>query len=195
VVFDHGEPADIYVVSADGGKPLQLTSHPAPDILPAWSRDGEWIYFSSTRSGRGEIWKIPGTGGVPLQVTEHGGLWCEESYEGWLYYTKKPDGDIWKAPKGGGEETIVLERKPGWGGRDWCLTSEGIYFLRVERDPLTLVFRYLNLRTGEIQEVYRWETQFGNWGFLAVSPDRKWLFTSFAEPDRGADIMLVENFR
>ncbi len=44
--------ADIYVISSDGGQPRRLTSDAAEDIVPSWSRDGHWIYFSSHRSGR-----------------------------------------------------------------------------------------------------------------------------------------------
>jgi Tol biopolymer transport system component len=50
---------DIYVIRASGGKPIPLTTDPAHDDTPSWSRDGNWIYFASNRTGRWEAWKVP----------------------------------------------------------------------------------------------------------------------------------------
>ena len=43
---------DIFIVASAGGKPRNITSHPAFEHVPNFSRDGRWIYFSSTRSGQ-----------------------------------------------------------------------------------------------------------------------------------------------
>jgi len=40
---------------------------------PSFSRDGRWIYFASFRTGRYEVWKVPVTGGDPIQITHTGG--------------------------------------------------------------------------------------------------------------------------
>ena len=47
------------IVSADRGQATQLATGAASseESVPTWSRDGRWIYFSSTRSGANEIWK------------------------------------------------------------------------------------------------------------------------------------------
>src|SRR5436309_2875315 len=42
---------DLYVIPAGGGVERRLTDHPATDALPRWSRDGQWVYFTSDRSG------------------------------------------------------------------------------------------------------------------------------------------------
>ena len=50
----HSNPegqAEVFVISAAGGKPKNLTAHPAADAFPSFSRDGRWLYFSSTRAG------------------------------------------------------------------------------------------------------------------------------------------------
>jgi len=41
----------------------------APETAPAWSPDGSTIAFSSTRTGRSEIFIIPATGGTAVQLT------------------------------------------------------------------------------------------------------------------------------
>src|SRR4029453_16142175 len=38
---------DVYLVGADGGHLRRLTIEPSIDGVPAWSRDGQWIYFAS----------------------------------------------------------------------------------------------------------------------------------------------------
>ena len=62
---------DIWVVSADGSKLQQLTSHPADDVDPAWSPDGSKIVFASDRSKKGsfDLWIINADGSGLTQLT------------------------------------------------------------------------------------------------------------------------------
>ncbi len=54
---------------SNGGPARKLTDHPAEDIFPTWSPDGQEIAFVSRRSGYREIWVVPSDGGEPRQVT------------------------------------------------------------------------------------------------------------------------------
>ena len=38
---------DVFVISAQGGAPRQLTTELSSDVEPSWSHDGRWIYFLS----------------------------------------------------------------------------------------------------------------------------------------------------
>ena len=88
-VVAKGMKEDIYVVSANGGAPRRITTDPAEDKWPYWSNDGKWIYFSSTRSGREEIWKMPSSGGEAVQITRNSGDTPQESPDGkFVYYAK-----------------------------------------------------------------------------------------------------------
>jgi Tol biopolymer transport system component len=39
---------DLFLVSAAGGEPRQLTTNPGPDNGPVWSPDGQWIAYNSS---------------------------------------------------------------------------------------------------------------------------------------------------
>jgi Tol biopolymer transport system component len=60
---------EIYVVSAQGGEPTQLTDDPAWDSWPAWSPDGGQIAFASNRAGNFDIWLMSSDGRDPISIT------------------------------------------------------------------------------------------------------------------------------
>jgi Tol biopolymer transport system component len=81
-----GSQEDLAVVRADGSDLRRITEDPARDRGPRWSPAGGEIAFTSTRSGRFEIWTIHPDGSGLRQVTEdspRGGVW----YPAW-----SPDG-------------------------------------------------------------------------------------------------------
>ena len=126
--------ADIYVVSAEGGQPRRLTTDPAEDIVPSWSRDGRWIYFTSNRnadggSGRLQIWKMPADGGEAVQMTRQGGFEPMESPDGqWLYFTQdRGSSSIRRMPTGGAEAPLFDFHQKNY-SRVWTVAGEGVYF-------------------------------------------------------------------
>jgi dipeptidyl aminopeptidase/acylaminoacyl peptidase len=60
---------DVWIAAADGSSVKQLTTHPENDQDPQWSADGAWIYFTSSRAGSSQVWRIHPTGGEAEQVT------------------------------------------------------------------------------------------------------------------------------
>ncbi len=66
IVFtsDHGGNADLWIMPAAGGEPVQLTfyegdeDNPGFDVEGSWSPDGKSIAFSSTRNDIWAIWKM-----------------------------------------------------------------------------------------------------------------------------------------
>lgn len=105
--------------------PAALQSPANPDAAPvpvedlsysrtlgasAWSHDGSEIFLVTNLTGRNNIWKMPATGGWPVQLTRseerHGGL--VPSPDGkLLYFTQDVGGDeqfdIYAVPVAGGE--------------------------------------------------------------------------------------------
>ena len=52
-----GRGSDIWVMNADGTRPVQLSKHGAHDTAPTWSPDGKQIAFAS-RDGKNFTWEI-----------------------------------------------------------------------------------------------------------------------------------------
>ena len=64
---------DIYTVSAQGGRAMQITTNPAHDTRPVWSPDGKQLAFASDRLGSMDVYLVDKEGGVPTRLTTHSG--------------------------------------------------------------------------------------------------------------------------
>jgi Tol biopolymer transport system component/regulation of enolase protein 1 (concanavalin A-like superfamily) len=60
---------DIYKISKDGGKEIQLTSAKGLDDGSEYSPDGKYIYFCSTRTGTMQVWRMDPDGKNQVQLT------------------------------------------------------------------------------------------------------------------------------
>jgi serine/threonine protein kinase len=50
---------DIWTMTAQGGDPVAVTDDVATDWNPVWSPDGQYLYFSSDRTGAMNLWRVP----------------------------------------------------------------------------------------------------------------------------------------
>jgi TolB protein len=66
-----GNP-EIYIRDLTTGQKRQLTQHWAIDTEPVWSPDSKWVYFTSDRGGRPQIYKVAAAGGKPSRITREG---------------------------------------------------------------------------------------------------------------------------
>ena len=60
---------DIYTVPVTGGEARQLTSNPAYESDPVWTRDSHQIVFTSTREESKDLYVTSVEGGVPHRLT------------------------------------------------------------------------------------------------------------------------------
>jgi Tol biopolymer transport system component len=182
--------SDLYVLDVATRSLRRLTEDPTDEYEPRWSRDGQSIYFASTRSGRPEVWKIPAGGGTAQQVTRHGGAAAAESADGrWLYYARDTNPiSIWRVPVAGGEETKVLDGLSY--NFNFAVTATGIYVLAV-RGPIASI-EFFDLATGTNTRLHTLDRPF--WFGFALSPDGGSILFSQVE-SRASDLMLVENLR
>ncbi len=64
-------PADIYVkMIGTDEPPLRLTTAPENDNFPSWTPDGKYVTFVRGRSGKGEVMRVPASGGPEQKLAE-----------------------------------------------------------------------------------------------------------------------------
>jgi Tol biopolymer transport system component/DNA-binding winged helix-turn-helix (wHTH) protein len=125
-------PGAVFLVKPGEATPRRLVQDGFSNHSPRWSRDGNWIYFASNRSGDWQVWKIQEWGGSLVQVTRQGGFAAEESPDGqFLYYVKRSreSPEVWRMPLGGGPESLVRPavRPLDWAA--WAMVEKGIVFV------------------------------------------------------------------
>jgi Tol biopolymer transport system component len=198
IVFDSQTEGqlEIYVIDTETRVPRRLTSDPSDDVTPSVSHDGRWIYFSSARTGRWEVWRTPVDGGQAIQMTQKGGVVPFEASDGKEVYYAKAFGvsDVWKVPVAGGEETRVLGPADSF---QFAVVAGGIYFIEpgnpgnaewIKGNSL----KFFSFAKGTAEKVFdiKYSPEMG----LSVSPDGRYvLFSQF--DGWVCDLMLVENFR
>jgi Tol biopolymer transport system component len=157
-------------------------------MMPSWSHDGRWIYFSSTVTGRQEIWKIPSAGGKAVQVTRNGGFVAFESPDGKaLFYTKiDQNAKLWRSAADGSGETVVLD---GVAFRGFVVAADRVYYLRQEPNNSFAIRCYV-IATREDSQIasFAKPVSLG----LSISPDGKYLI--YSQRLDASNLMLVEDF-
>jgi len=63
--------SDVWIVNKNGGLAKRITSTQAVESKPHFSPDGQWIAFTSNRSGRNNAYVVSIEGGTPQQLTWH----------------------------------------------------------------------------------------------------------------------------
>jgi Tol biopolymer transport system component len=79
---------DIYVLNLETNSLKRITFDDTNDVLDAWSRDGNWLYFSSTSkdiAGMNDIFRVSANGGTPMPVSN-------DRYTNEFFSAPAPDG-------------------------------------------------------------------------------------------------------
>jgi Tol biopolymer transport system component/tRNA A-37 threonylcarbamoyl transferase component Bud32 len=188
---------DIFVINADGGTPLRVTTELTREVIPSWSRDGQWLYFASDRSGEFRIWKVrmgpQGALGEPVAVTRRNGWISQESPDGKdLYYSPTAAGGVWRMPAGGGEETLVLGQLATRDNRFWTVTAKGIYFSTGTDTPRPVI-QFYDFASRRATVLFTGDKPLvAGYGGLSASPDGRSLLYSQLD-QKGSDIVVLDH--
>ncbi|MDR0843949.1 MAG: transporter [Tannerella sp.] len=76
---------DVYIIPAEGGEEIRLTTDKGLDDGPEYSPDGQSIWFNSVRSGLMQVWRMKPDGSGQTQIT------FDEESNAWFPHVS-PDG-------------------------------------------------------------------------------------------------------
>jgi Tol biopolymer transport system component len=183
----------VFVVDAEGGLARQLDSGSQPGQRPAWSADGKWIYFNSSREGVPQIHRIPAAGGSSEQVTQKGGAAPVVSLDGTTLYYFRPTDEgrtLFAAPIAGGPERPI-DRIVSW---NYCAVETGLVYMTAAGDSRNVFeVRLLDASSGRIQTLYTWQADGMGYG-LGATRDAKTVLVSGSK-NLESDLWMIENYR
>jgi len=212
IAFAYG--GDIWRANLDGSEVRRITSTPAVESDPHFSPDGNWLAFTSNRSGANAVYVVSKEGGIPERLTWHTST---TGVRGWtpdgqhiLYASTReaapvPFNRLWRVPLEGGPsvqlseqwgydgsyapdgQTIAVDKMSRWDS-EWRAYRGG------QNTPLILLnltdqseILLPNERTTDIQPLWLGDEVF----FLS---DRDWTMNVWAySPDDGS-LRQVTNF-
>ncbi len=196
IVFDHRPKghSQIYAIDEEGRNLHAITGGDYDNVVPSWSRDGAFIYFSSNRTGGWQVWRREVSTGRETQVTRQGGFAAFESYDAKrVYYSRFEGGGLWRATvEGGKEEHIANIPHLGYWGH-FAVSENGLYVLDSDSKPGPTIM-YYDFQTHRFNPVLTLKQDPVAWtANLAVSRDGRTLF--FTEGEAKSSITMVENFQ
>ena len=194
--------SDIYTLDCDPangrcGDP-RLTISGMTAQVPAWSGDGRFLYFASDRTGRWEVWRVPASGGPPIQITHHGGFMAREAQDG-LYFSKVGEGTIsrMRLPldlSGHSGEELVLGPPFNVQQTGWTVASDEIIFTDGAANGESGSLRAYRMSTRSTRLILSSLRSFPDDRDYSVSlsPDGKWIL--YSQLDRsGSNVMVADN--
>jgi Tol biopolymer transport system component len=159
------------------------------DMACSVSRDGKWVYFSSTRSGSYQLWKHSLENGREVQVTTTGGAFGVESHDGkTLFYCPRHESEgVWQMALPDGVPRRLTGPMPR--RNMMAVGRDGLYYMASQKPPRLMMYRFSDRKHIELAQV----DKYPGWG-LHLSPDGTSLLLGLYDV-RDSDVMIVSNFR
>lgn len=169
---------DIWIASAEGSKPVQITKTPEDEAWPAWSPDGKMIAYTLHLAGKEILQVISVSGGEVTKISD-----TLDNRQ----YVWSPDGKelaivsedlIFAIPLAGGKNRQILDLRDlnlddAW-GLCWSPDRQHLAFISVkEKDKFDHRIFVVHTEGGEVTELA--VDDHGEIWWLYWSPDGKWL--------------------
>jgi Tol biopolymer transport system component/DNA-binding winged helix-turn-helix (wHTH) protein len=124
--FHLGDP-DLFVVARGGAVPRRLTHDGTVEMMPSWSADGRFVYYSAERDGRWQVHRRAVDGGETWVVAD--GIAAREAPDGSLLVVQPDRRGIWRIRVGQTEpEAFVPELEPR-DSANWDVGSQGVFYI------------------------------------------------------------------
>jgi Tol biopolymer transport system component len=151
---DRAGVGNIWLSSADGSRPVQLTTMKSHAGTPRWSPDGRRLVFDSPEAGNFDLYVVGADGGTPRRLThepsEDGtGTWSRDGRSIYFHSDRTGRPEIWRVPSEGGTPAQVTRN-----GGIYALESEDGRALYYSKPSLSGVWR-VPLSAGEETEVVK----------------------------------------
>lgn len=175
--------------------PYNPAAHPIPiDELfftrsvagPSWSPDGKEIVFTTNLTGRNNLWKVPASGGWPIQLSQsddrqYGAIWSPDGK--WILYEQDRGGqeyyDIFAIPSTGGEAEN-LTNTDNISERSAQFSPDGMT-VAISYKPKTSPMQdiaLLDWQTHKVRNLTQEQTTDYRWAFVAWSHDGKSIYAN-----------------
>jgi len=112
--------SDLWVVGAQGGVAVRLTTFPGTEYSAKFSPDGKWLAFTATYDGAPAVYIMPADGGAPVRLTYNPGgaqvvAWTPDGagvvFRSFFENVVGRDPNLYKVgAKGGAPERLPLDR-------------------------------------------------------------------------------------
>ena len=187
---------DIYILNLETSDLQRLTFDDALDQLDSWSRDGNWIYFSSTSkdiAGMNDIFRVSAAGGTPMPVSNDrytNEFWSTNLSDGSILFSARgiSNGQWWRKGRSHIDETEIWQKS---GDNYTKLTDAGAKQLWVMATADGGKMFYVSDRSGA-QNIWS-QTKGGAAKQLTNFTDGRVLWANLAYD--GKEIVFERNFR
>lgn len=170
---------DIYVLTLASGELKRLTFDDVPEGLDGWSRDGKWVYLSTTSrdiAGMNDVLRVRVDGGAPMLVS-----------------ADRYASEYWSAPSPTEAGTIALTARGAVAGQWWRkghshLDESEIWLMREGPAP-----RYERVAGGDAK--YAWPMWSADGRTLYFMSDKSGAENIYAKPLGGGAERAITSFR
>jgi Tol biopolymer transport system component/DNA-binding winged helix-turn-helix (wHTH) protein len=198
IVFHNSKTGELYLAREVTPGRWETRALGVSGVHPIFAADSAWIYAGTTK----QIFRVPTTGGTPIEVVNTGGFSLGLSQDGARLYFMRDVNDtvLWQVRTDTGELSRAVDGILPGCTSCWALTPEGIYYLGSDKasfDAQAIYFHRFNARPSEVDRLiikYPEPLAPVGSGPFSLAPDLRHLLCVRMNPSN-SDIMRVEPFR